>query len=88
MSVVPLTNHRFHVPTLGEPAKIQGMTIIVVVRCQQCDAGEDLALVNAQPAACPTCGAIVSLDRVTWDKDVPVPSIALSATPSRARSLQ
>lgn len=73
---------RAPVPTIGEPAKVMGMTIIVVVTCQRCQAGEDLALVNAQPATCPSCGSTVALDRVTWDKDKPRPFIELSATPA------
>ena len=77
------------IPILGQdPARIEGMTIIVVVTCQQCASGEQLGLLNAQPATCPSCGATVSLDRVSWDKQSPVPKIALSATKPLAKALQ
>lgn len=78
--------NRFRAHTLNEPAKIHGMTIVVVVQCQQCEAGEQLALVNAQPAVCPSCGATYSADRVLWEKTTPSPQIALSATPPRNRA--
>lgn len=77
------------VPMVGkEPAKIQGATILVVVTCQQCQGNDDICLVNAQPAVCPTCGAVVTLDSYSWDREDPVPKIALSATLPRIASLQ
>lgn len=81
MGVSPFTP-RPDIPIIGStpPAEIQGMTIVVVVECKQCDAKEVLALVNAQPAVCPACGATVSMDALNWRRDNPVPKIALSAT--------
>ena len=67
------------VPILGSPARVLGMTLIVVVQCDQCDGHDELALVNAQPAVCPTCGALVSLERIQWSKDS-VPKIELQAS--------
>lgn len=64
-----------------------GLTLVVIVQCQQCDHAEGLALVNALPAACPTCGTIFAVDAVTWAKDRAVPQVALSMTP-RSRLLR
>lgn len=70
-----------NIPLLGAPAKVLGMTIIVVVECQQCNSKEQIALVNAQPAVCPGCSALLAMDRVQWDKHNPTPKIAISASP-------
>jgi hypothetical protein len=70
-----------------EPARVVSLTILVTVHCQQCLSTDDLVLVNAQPAVCPSCGALLSLDRVTWD-NVQQPSIALSASRPVAQAFQ
>ena len=68
------------VPRIGDPAKLLGLTIVVVAECQQCPAHEQLALVNAQTAVCPSCGATVGMDHLEWDRHQPVPTITLNAT--------
>lgn len=77
---MPSRPDRSDVPILGQPARVEGMTLVVVVVCLQCPAGEMLALVNAQPAVCPSCGARVSLNSLDWDAANPVPRISMSAT--------
>lgn len=77
---MPIPAISSRVPMVGAPARVDGMTLVVVVTCQQCKAGEQLALVNAQPATCPSCGATVSLEQVQWDRKNPVPRIELNAS--------
>lgn len=87
MPVHPMRDHG-SIPRLDEPAKVLGLTVLVAVECQQCEAPRgQVCLVNAQPAACPKCGAILEAERVTWDSRQPIPSIAISASPSRAKQL-
>lgn len=64
----------------NEPAAVQGITIVVVVECRQCDSKEQLALVNSQPATCLSCGATVTMDALSWRRDRAIPKLALSAT--------
>jgi hypothetical protein len=72
---------------VDEPATVVGLMIVVSVRCRQCDAPDLIGLLNAQKAACDTCGAVISLDAVEWDTRAATPRVALSATPSRARAI-
>lgn len=85
MPLITLPDHR-HIPRLDEPASIVGLTLIVSVQCK-CEAQTVLGLLNAQPAVCEACGAAFSVDAVNWEKGSPVPSIRLSAAPSRAQAL-
>lgn len=85
MPIIKLPDHR-HIPRLDEPAAIVGLTILVSVQCQ-CEAQTTLGLINAQPAVCEACGAVFSVDAVTWEKGSLTPSIRLSAAPSRAQAL-
>jgi hypothetical protein len=74
-------------PVRGEPAKIDGLTILVAVTCQLCDRQAQAIVLNGQSANCPGCGAIFTVDLVRWDKDNPVPFVGLSATPVIKSSL-
>lgn len=85
MPILKLPDHR-HIPRLDEPATVRGLTILVPVQCG-CGSETMIGLMNAQPAACEACGAVFSLDSVAWEKGAPTPKIALSATPSRAKTL-
>lgn len=72
-----------NIPTIGDPAKVEGMTVIVVVTCMQCQARNQLGLLNSQPAICPTCGARVSIKSISWDvANNGIPKIHLDATRS------
>jgi hypothetical protein len=68
------------VPLLGAPVKVLGTTILVVVECLQCAGREQMALVNDQKTVCPSCGAVVNLNHVTWDKAMPSFTASLNAT--------
>lgn len=83
MPLITLPDHRA-LPPAEEPATVLGLMLIVSV---QCACGAALALLNAQPAICEVCGAMLSIDAVTWRKDALTPQIALSASPSRAKAL-
>jgi hypothetical protein len=74
-------------PVKGEPAKVDGLTILVAVTCHLCEYNVQVMLLNGQPASCAKCGAIFNLDLVRWDKDNPVPFVGLSATPVIKSSL-
>lgn len=85
MAILQLPDHR-SIPRLDEPAKVMGLTILVSVQCQ-CGAPTLIGLLNAQSAVCEACGAVFSLDSVTWEKGSSTPAIQLSASPSRAQTL-
>lgn len=85
--MVPIQMPKYRdMPRLDEPGQILGLTLLVSVQCQ-CGAPTLIGLLNAQPAVCETCGAVFSLDAVSWNKDHPTPTIAMRATPSRAKTL-
>lgn len=75
------------IPRLDEPATVLGLTILVSVQCKQCESEEAIGLINAQPAVCQGCGAVISVDAVRWAKGSTAPQITLSASPSRATAL-
>lgn len=85
MPIITIPDHR-HIPRLDEPGKVMGLTLIVSVQCA-CGAPTLIGLLNAQPAVCDLCGAVFSVDAVTWNKESPTPKIALRASPSRAQAL-
>ena len=78
--MIPQLNREAAVPLLGEPAKVVQLTVLVVIECNQCEAHSRLTLIDGQSAVCTHCGAMYQADRVTWDRRVAVPSIALTAS--------
>lgn len=83
MPLIRLPDHR-DLPTPKEPATVLALTILVAV---QCACGSQIGLLNVQPAVCESCGALFSLDGVTWERGGLTPKIAISASPSRAQML-
>lgn len=85
MPLHSIPDHR-HIPRLDEPAKVCGLQIVVLIQCQ-CGCPQQIGLLNAQKAVCEDCGAVFSLDAVSWEQGSPTPTVRLSASPSRAKAL-
>lgn len=86
--VVPIIG-RGHAPIEKgkEPFRVTSMSLLIGAECSCGGPDRIVALVNHQPAACPSCGAVVSMDSLSWEKGNPVPHIALSVAPSRKDQL-
>jgi hypothetical protein len=59
-------------------ATVIGLQILAMVDCP-CGSQTTLGLLNAQPAICPVCGTVHTLDAVSWESTSPVPRVTVTS---------